>query len=66
MNRERRTVHFALAFDDFAVIVHQQKIGSANLAEMHAERIHPKMVEALGIARGNVAGHAFVETALRK
>src|SRR2546428_8755082 len=43
-------------------MIYQNQIGDANLAEVHAERVHPEMIEPLRIAGGDVAGDAFVKT----
>src|SRR5215472_10359708 len=66
MNRESGNIYGTVAFDDCAFRIHEDQIGSANLRKMHAKRIHPEMVGALRIARGDVPGHAFVETELGK
>ena len=34
------------------------------MLEMHSEWVDPEMVRTLGIARGDVAGHAFVKSKL--
>jgi hypothetical protein len=54
------------AFDDIASVIHENKIGSANLAEVHAKGIHPKMIEPLGIARGDMAGDALIKAEARE
>ena len=66
VNGEGGEIDFGAAFDDFAGMIHQNQIGSANLAEVHAKGIHPEMIEALGIARGDVAGDAFVKAEPRE
>src|SRR5215471_13154686 len=66
MDRERGNVDWVLAFNDFAARVHQDQIGSADMPEMHAERIDPEVIRPLRIARRNVTGHALVETELGK
>src|SRR2546425_737610 len=43
-------------------MIYQNQIGDANLAEVHAERVHPEMIEPLRIAGGDMAGDAFVKT----
>ncbi len=37
-----------------------------DVAEVHAERIHPEVVEPLGVPGGDVAGHPLVEPELRE
>jgi hypothetical protein len=59
-------IDFRAAFDDSACVIYKNKIGSANLAEVHAEWIHPEMIEPLGIARGDVAGDAFIKAEARE
>src|SRR5215470_415838 len=66
MNRERGNVDRALAFHHFAFCIHQDQIRSADLPEMHAEWIDPKMIRPFRVTRGNVSGHALVETELGK
>ena len=34
------------------------------MAERHPERVHPEVVEALGVARGDVTGDALLEAEL--
>ena len=55
-----------VALDDLAVVVHEDEVGHADLPEVHAERVHPEVIGALGIAGGDVAGHAFVEAEARE
>src|SRR5437870_3798894 len=62
MNRKSGEIDFSMAFDDFAGVIHQNQVGGANPAEVQAKRIHPEMIEALGVACGDVAGDAFVKT----
>jgi len=59
-------IDFRAAFDDIASVIHENRIGSADLAEVHAKGIHPKMIEPLGIARGDVPGDAFIEAEARE
>src|SRR5215471_4702907 len=42
-------------------MIDQYEIRDANPAKVHTERIYPKTIKLLGIARGDVAGDAFVE-----
>lgn len=62
VNGKRGKIHFRVAFDHSTGVIHEDQIGDANLAEMQTEGIDPKTIEALGIARGDVAGDAFVKT----
>src|SRR5712675_805029 len=66
VNRKRRSVQRMLALHHFAFSVHQHQIRNANLAEVHAKRIHPEMIRAIRIARRDVPGNAFVETKFRE
>ena len=66
VNGESGEIDFRAAFDDSASVIYKNKIGSANLAEVHAEGIHPEMIEPLGIARGDVAGDAFIKAKARE
>src|SRR5262245_59501171 len=49
------------ALDDLAIMVDQDQIRDANLAEIHAEGIDPEMILFFGVARGDVPCDAFVE-----
>ena len=55
-----------IAVNHFAVIVDQHEVRSANLREVHAERVGPEPVVMFRIARGNVAGDAFIESEARE
>lgn len=66
MNGKGCKIDFRVAFDHFAGVIDQNQVGGANLAEMQTEGIHPKMIDAFGIARGDVAGDAFVKTKFGK
>ena len=61
-----RSIYRIISFDYIAAMIHQNQIGRANLAEVHAERIHPEMVELLRIARRDVPGNSFIESETRK
>lgn len=41
----------------------EQQVGDAEQAEVHGEGVHPEEVRVLGVAEGDVAGHAFAEAA---
>ena len=66
MNRKRGGVIGVLAFQHFAGVINHDQIRDANLAKVHAERIHPKTFFVLGVAHGDVTGDAFVETKFRE
>ena len=64
VNGERGLVHRQIAFDDGAVVTHQQQVADPNVAEVHAERVHPEVVGEFRVACGDVPGHALVEAEL--
>ena len=53
-----------IALDDLSLVVDQQQVGHADLAEMHREGIDPEVVAALRVPSGDVAGNPFVEPVL--
>ena len=61
---ERGGVHAAVALDDLALRVHEEQVGHADVAEAHAERVHPEVVEPLGVTGGDVPGDALLEAEL--
>jgi len=66
VNREGGAVDRILAFHHLAAVVYENKVGGANLPEVHAKGVDPEMVEAFGIAGGDVSGHAFIESEARE
>src|SRR5882724_12256022 len=66
VNGEGRSVDRVLPFYNFAVVIDQNQVGGANLPEVHTERVDPKMIEAFGVAGGDVAGNPFIESKSRK
>jgi len=58
---ERSGVERPVALDDRPVVADQEKVTDLDVAEVHAERIHPEVIRALGIASGDVSGDALVE-----
>jgi len=66
VNGEGSEIDFRTAFDDIASMIYENQIGSANLAEVHAEGVHPEVIEPLGIAGGDVAGDAFIKAVARE
>lgn len=66
MNGKGCSVHRVFSFDDFALMIHKNQIRRANLPEVHAEWVDPKMIELFRIARGDVPGDAFIETETRE
>ena len=59
-------IRFRVVVHDFPLVIDQDEVGNANLAEMHPKGVHPEMIEPLGIARGDVAGPAFVKAIARE
>jgi len=57
MYRKRRAIQRMLAFHHFAFSVYQHQVRNANLAEVHAKRIHPEMIQPLRITRRDVPGN---------
>ena len=47
--------------DDRAVVVDAHQVGDRDQAEVDAERVQPEPVGELGVAHGDVAGHALAE-----
>ena len=66
VNGEGGAVDRVVPFHDFAPVIHQNKVGGADLAEVHAEGVDPEMVGTFGIAGGDVAGDAFIESKTRE
>src|SRR3984893_4073806 len=66
MDREGRSIHRVFSFHDLALMIHKNQIPGANLAEMHADRIDPEMIEFFGIAGGDMSRDAFVEPKTRE
>ncbi len=64
VDHERRSVDRLGAVDDLTVVVDEDQIALADVAEAHPERVHPEHVGILGIADGDVAGDAFAEAEL--
>src|SRR5215467_16101290 len=62
VNSKGSEIDFGLAFDDFAGVIDQDQVGSANLTEVEAEGIHPEMIQTLRVPRGDMAGDALVKT----
>jgi hypothetical protein len=58
---ERGDVHTAVALHDLTAVVHEDQVGRADVRERHAEGVHPEVIEPLGVARGDVTGHALLE-----
>ena len=50
--------------DHLALVVDQDEVGDPDVTEVHAEGIDPEVVEALGVAGGDVPGHPLVEAEL--
>ena len=61
---ERGGVHHGFALDDLALVVDADEVGRADVAEAHAEGVHPEVVQVLGVTGGDVAGDALFEAEL--
>src|ERR1700735_1119451 len=66
MDGKRCAIDGVFCLYNFAVMIHQNQVGRADLTKVHPERVHPEMVEPFRIARGNVPRYSFVESELRK
>src|SRR5271163_3162812 len=66
MDGKCRAIDRIFSLHHFAVVIHQNQVGRSYLAEVHPEGVYPEMVEPLGIARGDVSCHSFIESELRK
>src|SRR6202041_2279948 len=66
MDREGRSIHWVFSLHDLALMIHKNQIRSANLPEVHAERVDPKMIEFFGIAGGDMSRDAFIEPKTRE
>ena len=58
------TIDRHIALDHLTLVVDQNEVGHPDVAEMHAERIDPEVIEPLGITGGDVPGHPLVEAEL--
>ena len=61
MDAERRLVDGPVTLHDLAVMVDKDEVADPDLAEMHAEGVHPEVVAVLGVPGGYVAGDSLVE-----
>ena len=66
MDGEGRGIDRVVALHHVAVVVAADQVRHRHLAEMHAEGINPEGVGKLRVARGDMAGHAFIEAKLGK
>ena len=66
VDRKRGPVDGPVPLDDPAVVVDEDQIGDPDPGEVDAERVDPEVVEAFGVACGDVAGDPLVETAARE
>ena len=64
MDGEGGDIQGPVAMDDLTPLVDEQEVLHADVREAHPEGIHPEVVEQLGVARGDVTRHPFVETEL--
>ena len=61
VDHERGPVDRLAAVDDVAVVVDEDQVADAHVAEAEAERVDPEVVGELGVAHGDVAGDALAE-----
>ena len=61
VDHERGPVHRRVALDDLALVVDEEQIADAHLAEALAERVDPEVVGALRVAHRDVPGDALGE-----
>ena len=61
MDHERGAVDRLVAVDDVALVVDEDQVADAHVAEAHAERVDPEAVGELGVAHGDVPGDALAE-----
>ena len=61
VDHERRPVHRLVAVHDVAVVVDEDEVADAHVAEAEPERVDPEVVGELGVADGDVAGDALAE-----
>jgi len=54
-------VHTVLAVDDVTVVVDQDEVRHAHVAERQAQRVDPEMIGELRIPYRDVAGHTFTK-----
>jgi hypothetical protein len=59
-------VDCAISFDYLAVFIYQNQVRNPNLRKVHPERIHPKVIFQLWIARRNVSSYALAEPEFAK
>ncbi|SKG99291.1 Uncharacterised protein [Mycobacteroides abscessus subsp. massiliense] len=62
VDAERRPVHGPTPGDHVAVVIDLNQIGHRDVAEVHAEGVHPKRVSEFRVADRDVSGHPFRET----
>ena len=61
VEHEGGPVHRLVAVDDVAVVVDEDEVADAHVAEAEAERVDPEVVGELGVADRDVAGDALAE-----
>src|SRR5581483_4236998 len=61
VDHERSGVDRPVALDHLTLVVDEDEVLHADLLEVHPERVHPEVVEALRVTGGDVPRDAFVE-----
>ena len=56
-----RKIDGLIANDDITIMIHQQKVGDPDMAEIDAKRVNPEMIRPFRIAHGDMAGRAMVK-----
>src|SRR5580704_4747632 len=53
-----------ITLDHLASVVDQNQVRHADVAKVHGEGVHPEVIEAFGIAGGDMTGDSLVESEL--
>jgi hypothetical protein len=57
-------VHWIAALNHLALVVDEDQVAHPDVLEGQSERVDPEVVRQLGVAGGDVAGHALLEAEL--
>lgn len=66
MNGECGFIDWLISFHNLAMFVHQNEVRNPYVRKVHPERIHPKVIFQLWIARRNVSSYALAEPEFAK
>src|SRR5437764_1291769 len=61
-----RSIDWHIAINDLALMVNQNQIRYANMAEVHAKGIYPEMVRALRVSCRDMSSDTFIKAESRK